>query len=306
MVVLKRVHTNKGVVIILEEGSRFYLFFPPYDPEWGRSSGGHEDEISKLGKVIRAYRGDPTKIIITEYKSGEFHPRIYRGDDSPKPIEAGFQSQWIETVRSTRILYFRLREIFEFIEPNSNIDMVYSHRLRELLILACTEVESAWISILKSNGANISKQLFWSTKDYIKLLQPLRLNEWGVNLSSQPNYPIISPFKYWYIKSPTKSLLWYNAYNSVKHGRESSLEEAMLSHVLYACAAAFIMTIAQFGKDHLAEGQIFHPDIFKIVNEPKWNPEECYVPPLIGYSPSTNGKWLGYEKWIPRKLFNAT
>jgi hypothetical protein len=57
-----------------------------------------------------------------------------------------------------------------------------------------------------------------STKDYVKLLAPMKLDEYVVNLNYYPWLEPISPFASWSQPGTTQSLVWYHAYNQVKHG----------------------------------------------------------------------------------------
>jgi hypothetical protein len=57
-----------------------------------------------------------------------------------------------DAVRFARMLTDSLRTIFRYVEPRRAHDQVYSHELRSLRILACTEVENACKAILTQNG----------------------------------------------------------------------------------------------------------------------------------------------------------
>ena len=86
----------------------------------------------------------------------------------------------------------------------------------------------------------------------------------------------------------------------MKHGREENLRKATFGATVDAVAAAFVMTMAQFGPHHLAtdrngDATHFHPDEFSIESKPRWKGTECYIPPTnMGIE---RGVWLGHERW---------
>ncbi len=223
--------------------------------------------------------------------SGDYFPRIYRGQYTPTPEDLGPHAVAIavSAVRATRMLYTKLNTLFEAVEPRREPsghigapwqESTFGLLQREIIILACTEVESAWKGVLRANG-DYEKQPNFTTAHYFKLLKAMRLDEWTVTLSSHHFYRPISPFKGWtnLNNATSKSLPWYHAYNLVKHGREQNIEHATFANAVDAVAAAFIMTVAQFGPDHLSESRHFHPDLFSIQSVPRWlRPSDTYHP----------------------------
>lgn len=197
---------------------------------------------------------------------GEYFPRIHLGPETPHPRDVGLLNEWIATVRSTRALFAHMRDVFRTIEPVRAHDGVHGHELRQLLILACTEVESAWKSILRANGYSPINDKSWSLRDYAHLRDPLGLEFYSVHLSSHRGYGEIAPFEGW---MTNKTLPWYQAYNRVKHDREGELPKATFAHVIDAMAAAFIMTIVQFGPLTLERDAYFHPDEFTLLFYPR-------------------------------------
>lgn len=208
---------------------------------------------------------------ITRYpiQPGKFHPRIAR--NSQAPTQGFSEKARLSADTDARILFEMLEEIFSTLEPDPKIENAYGHRLRHFLILACTEIEAAWVGVLRANGFKGKRP---STKEYVKLLGPMRLDEWKVRLAIYPDYPEVTPFAGWDPKKPTESLKWYDAYNKVKHNREINLSMAHLGHVISAAAALYIMEMAQFGT------QTRGKEVFRTMTIPKWQPEELYFPPL--------------------------
>jgi hypothetical protein len=167
-----RARTRRGVETVAINGVTFYLIGPVH-PAHG-TQFGTRGEIEGL---LRAHGGDGT-YVPAALMSGEFHPRIWRGIESPSPDDAGYGAEWIASVRVARLLYARLHDVFASIEPVRTHDPVYGLAQRELLLLACTEVESSWKAILTANGASsLHGAGRWTTKDYVRLIAPLRLTE---------------------------------------------------------------------------------------------------------------------------------
>ena len=151
----------------------------------------------------------------------------------------------------------------------SNLD-TYGDEIRNLIILACTEVEAQWKGILSVNNKDSR-----TTKDYVKLAKPLKLSDYKSKLDLFPWLPSFSPFANWSSNEPTQSLCWYSAYNAVKHNREGEFHKAKFKFALEAVVACYITLIAQFGHhkklNHLRQ-------FFQVVNEPKWLVTEKYIP----------------------------
>ncbi|MCU1731077.1 MULTISPECIES: hypothetical protein [unclassified Pseudomonas] len=220
---------------------------------------------------------------------GFFNPRVWRG--IPKSPGFGgyegavsspptYSSRMQATVAATS-LFSSLAEFFRYIEPSSTNDQCFGHRARELLILACTEVESQWKSVLQQNMANPPVRFKPATKDYIKLVPVLRLKDWRVTLKNYFGYRTIAPFEHWDTAKPSQSLEWYSAYNAVKHDREGRFEQAQLRFVIEAMAAVHVMLAAQWGPgihtDSVTGG--FSP--FHMILMPTYAPNEQYVCPSI-------------------------
>lgn len=221
---------------------------------------------------------------------GEYHARIWRGSPSPTAAEAGLRVQEVGSSRSFRLLESRLERLFAHIEPVSAHDDVYSYELRHLLILAATDVEAAWKAIMVAQGAKPINKHF-NRADYVKLVAPLRLEEWEVKLASAPDYPALRPFAGW--SGTGNPLPWYDDYNAVKHDREAQLASARFASVVLAMAASLVMHVAQFGPDSADIG-----GEFVITQQPEWGLEERYVDPF--FVDRRDGSPLG--TWTRAKL----
>ena len=152
------------------------------------------------------------------------------------------------------LLIQRLDELLHFVEPSPVTLQTHSHKARELLIIACTEVENAWKSYLRIAGVVPPAKGDFATNDYVKLLGPLRLTDYQASLPRYADIPLIRPFRGWSAAQPTKSLTWYDAYNKTKHDRSSHFSQATLWNCLQAVAANLALFSVRFGPFHLFHG----------------------------------------------------
>jgi len=167
-----------------------------------------------------------------------------------------------------------LRTICRVVQPSPGTLSVYGHEIRNLLILAATEVEMHWRGILVANG----KKVKGSTGQYVALADPLRLREFSVHFHPCPDMDPVMPFADWDADKASKSLAWYTAYNGVKHNREFEFEQATLGNAFNAIAACAVMLVAQFGQSAVT-GEL---SSFLSVEAPTWSMEDMYFPPQEG------------------------
>jgi hypothetical protein len=143
------------------------------------------------------------------------------------------------------LLIQRLDELLLFVEPTTQSLSAHSHKARELLILACTEVEAQWKHYLRRGG--LIKQVF-TTNDYIALRSPLHLEEYEISLPRYKEVPPIRPFLGWStVPGPTQTLPWYDAYNKTKHDSKEHFPAANVLACLQAVAANIVMFCVRFG-----------------------------------------------------------
>jgi hypothetical protein len=190
-----------------------------------------------------------TNPVESECPQGIYYKRIWR-PYWPGPIYRSVSQvrdgeKITESMVALRILFNKLEELFETIEPGQDNLLAYGHKTREVLLLACMEVESSWTAVLKENG--YPQRPTWNTNDYVKLFRPMFLDGYKVSLRSYPHFPSFSPFEKWTVADPTHSLAWYDAYNKTKHNREDNLKLATLENAVQAVGAAVVMFYAQFG-----------------------------------------------------------
>jgi hypothetical protein len=217
---------------------------------------------------------------------GEFYPRIAR--PIALAIEDVLWSPWIETdfayVANSRnqltLLVRKLETICHTVQPSTKTLDVYGHEIRNLLILAATEVEMYCRGILTVNGSATSR---FNSNEYVKLADPLKLLDYAVTFSDFPDLQSIRPFAGWVKSAPTESLGWYDAYNGVKHNREGEFERGTLRHAFEAVSACITLFVAQFGPAALSA----ELSSFAGVEVPNWPIGEMYLPGV------TSADWVG-------------
>jgi hypothetical protein len=146
-----------------------------------------------------------------------------------------------QALQSIRLLLERLDDLFIYVEPTAYSLQAYSHKSRELLILASTEMENAWARYLREAGAVPINGTAYATTDYVKLLQPLYLAEYQLTLKAYPSTTPTRPFATWSAAQSTQSLGWYHAYNQTKHDRHTHFDKGTLKHCIDAVAANLVL-----------------------------------------------------------------
>lgn len=154
------------------------------------------------------------------------------------------------------------------VEPASSNLGSYGHEIRNLMLLACTEVETQCRGVLKAN--NYSKSVP-TRADYRKLAEPMRLFGYEVSLSRFPDLPAIRPFAGW-ATGGTK-LPWYDAYNAVKHNREVDFSLATLANAIDAVCGLIVIAYAQDGPKVI---DLHLPAVFHVTLNPSWEPQHWY------------------------------
>ena len=140
--------------------------------------------------------------------------------------------------RNLSILVQKLQEIFLYVEPAAECLQAYSHKIKELLILSCTELENSFK--FYDFGENER------TKDYVKLLNFVDLSKYKVSLIGYTDTYKSCPFEKWNSTSPTKSIPWYEAYTKIKHNSSENFQLATLENCLNAVMANIIMYAVRY------------------------------------------------------------
>ncbi|MGY3557477.1 hypothetical protein ACVWXP_000746 [Bradyrhizobium sp. USDA 4463] len=241
--------------------------------------------------ILDAVRRQATSWFATDGKSpfhksifnpGEFFPRMARPTNEWSTAPIGFNPgaegdvAFIATARGQlKALTRQLDRICQTVHPSEGTLETYGHDIRNLLILACTEVEMHWRGVLSANGYLRDR---YDTRDYVKLRSAMKLDEYAVSFSNFPWLSPISPFAGWGCTGkPSQDLGWYDAYNAVKHDRENSFERATLAHCFAAVSACFAMITAQFGSAAGINGDMETGAFFQIVSVPAWALSDVYL-----------------------------
>lgn len=180
---------------------------------------------------------------------GSYYPRIYRKTLNQCISYEHQIPTYGKSLASLnvqlKILHRKLEEIYQFVEPTpSQIESAYGYESRNLLILACTEVESQFRLILEAN--EISPQgRFFTTRDFVKLSDVLRLKEYRLFDGRYPELTACSPYEDWDASRASESIPWYDAYNAVKHHREANFDKATIKHARDAIYACEILKVCQ-------------------------------------------------------------
>ena len=203
--------------------------------------------------------------------SGQYYPRIgpvgWPYDESP------YHQQILSAKRQLHLLCNDLNEIFTFIEPTKSNQNVYSHRLRNILLVASTEFEAQCVGILQANNA-LPQGAFFNTKDYVRLLPVFQLDQYHVVLRMFAGYPTLKPFAGWSQANPTTSLSWYDAYNKTKHNREVNFHFATLENVILSVAACFCLIYGQVYNGNYLN---YSDDLFKLLRAPDMQGDGMFI-----------------------------
>lgn len=259
---------------VWEEGGNLHMVKGGEHRDFGPLNGSLRSHLLRMGVLdatgtLRKRELGPNKV----------YPRMARN---------GFCGQSDHEVRQSalvgvRIVSTELRRIMETVEPTSENSSAFGQRIRHVLINACTEVEASWKGILRANHYSLpGRKRDYDTNDYVKLHKAMRLGAWRVALVDYPAAGTFAPFRRWKSASPTSSLRWYDAYNKVKHDRETNLSKATLRNAIDATCAAWVMCVAQFGPHGFGEDSSYLPAMFRPMSEPQWPPikEYCFANPL--------------------------
>lgn len=180
-----------------------------------------------------------------EVTDAVWRPGIYWQDQLWQALDTNRQEQRAAE-QSLHLLVAGLGDLFLYVEPDATGLDAYGPKSRELLILACTEVENLWTTFLRRAGVPPSPRGY-TTNDYVKLRDPLRLVEFRVRVIPYQAVPAIDPFSGWDVAAPTRSLAWYDAYNRTKHDRAANLGAATIRHCIEAVAANVVLHCVRFG-----------------------------------------------------------
>ena len=242
-----------------ESDGRFFHIYGRGENLWVLSTGltVSESAVNQtieewIGRVFGAADCTPMQHEPGQVVSGVWRPGLYFKKEIHQALATNDHLQRTAE-QALRILIEKLDEILLYIEPTATGLQSYGHKSRELLILACTEVENLWTQYMKLAGVAPLGRVF-STNDYVKLLKPLHLADFVMRFKLFHDSYSTIPFGKWSITNPTQSLPWYTAYNKTKHDREQYFKEATLENCLHAISAAVAMFCVRHSPFPLIEG----------------------------------------------------
>lgn len=280
--------TSDGTVIWVTSNSEEFICFTPYYGGWEKEKYVVDSGMDELAFAKKCLSGSTLEIVgsgeILNLQPGQYHPRIWRGIykqslldgyDKLDPYET-YGQVYMRSVVAAESLFAEVKELFRVVEPQQENFGCFGHRIRELLILLCTEIEACWSGVIKSNNLEQEANGRFSTKNFYSLCAPMKLSEWKVKLKDYGDFTY-QPFLDWSLSQPSASIPWYEAYNKVKHDREGNFSLGTLNSVLEAAAALHIMQLAQFGP------KVFDPwsgnrfSIYEVVEYPNFTLSEIYL-----------------------------
>lgn len=201
--------------------------------------------------VFGAEQIRPLTIDAGHVVDGVWRPGLYYVDQIWQALGTDAQEQRAAE-QSLHLLVSALNDLFLYVEPeHSGLD-AYGPKTRELLILACTEVEDVWNRYLRRTSRSAPARGY-VTNDYVALRDPLHLAEYQLELVPFANVPKVRPFAAWRAEAPTRSLAWYDAYNKTKHDRSAHLSSATVAQCIEAVAANVVLYCVRFGPFPLFE-----------------------------------------------------
>jgi hypothetical protein len=253
--------------------------------------GSGEQLFEAVGKKLKGLLPDraPFSFENMELQPGAYYPRMARVADQHAgnahavhycPDHPNMKSELAIMRGQLASLTSKLIEICRTVHPSDDTFHVYGHEIRNLLILACTEVEVHWRGVLEANGQSGR----FNTNTYVTLQRAMRLGEYGVALPYYPWLSMVRPFSGWDAAKPTESLPWYRAYNEVKHDREKSFASGTLINAINAVTACSVMLVAQFGEAEAFRAGHDLRSFFEIAERPNWKLSEAYCHPYDGFA----------------------
>jgi hypothetical protein len=183
--------------------------------------------------IAKPYRRAVRQLVDGSYQ-GSGHGRYVE-----HPLYASSPSHYL---RAFQVLQKDVLTLFDYVEPADANWQCYSHRILELHARCCFEVEANFKAILTEHGYPSSRN--WTMEDYQRLNDTHHLSSYEVKLPVWAgDRQTQRPFAAW---SSSERLLWYQAYNAVKHSRHSNFGQANLGNLIEAVCGLVALISAQF------------------------------------------------------------
>jgi len=243
-------------------------------------SGLNVIQLGERGSILQAFKKERPASRFHQLKlsPGEYYPHMARPTsedpkDSPgrNPDPHPDQRERANSAGQMVALIEQLEAICRVVHPEGVNMRVFGQGIRNVLILACTEVEAHCRRILSANGNEGTNMT-----EYARLAGAMRLGEYSVSFPYYPWLKPIRPFNNWKLG---RRLGWYSAYNGVKHNREKELSRGTLQQAFQAVAGCFVLLCAEKGWDFALKGKAANRAFLKLIGVPNWHPSELYVIP---------------------------
>ncbi|SDC46584.1 hypothetical protein [Ruegeria marina] len=184
--------------------------------------------------------------------------------------------EFIQLIQEIELLIERLDAICRVISPIGRNLKSFGPQISEVHILSCVNIESQMKRILSENGYNKDS---YSTSDFVKLLVPMKLANYAVKFQRYHWIDAKKPFEAWDPEAPTKSLPWFDRYNSAKHDKGNVNYQPRLDDVFSSISALLAVTAAQFGATNTARFTSRMRDSVHFEGFPVWEQSQLYIPP---------------------------
>jgi hypothetical protein len=156
-------------------------------------------------------------------------------------------------VRAFLLLQNDVLDLFSYVEPSDRNLGTYSHRIQQLLMRACVEVEANLTAILLDNNYKPSNPRLTMTQ-YRMVDTSHRLSSYEIRVPGwNGNEGLRRPFSHWAAGS-NETLPWYDAYNKSKHNRHEHFARATLTALVDAFCGLGVLLTAQFHNEDYSPG----------------------------------------------------
>jgi hypothetical protein len=269
-------------------------FGHPTEGEWAskpRARGNPGADL--VGLCESKFPPDLWTLEDAEMGAGAYYPRIWR-PGMPLADQTPERGAFLKATAATLSLLDQMRDVFRSVEPEQGNAGAFGHRMRELLVLACTQFESLCKELLRDNGYErlgrdgkpVNEKKWSLTGDYLNVLAPLQLDAYSVALPLYPEWEPFKPFDGW---NQGTAPNWWTAYNAAKHDVANKLDQASLASVIRAMGAVYVMLVACFGQQSFGGPRSLVPCNDMLVcftGAPWW---DCSDPTKAPYVPATDG-----------------
>lgn len=178
------------------------------------------------------------------------------GGNSAYVLHPAYSGDPRHYVAALKLIRDDLFAIFEYVEPADSNNNVYSHRIHQLLLRVCVEVEAHFRNILRANDYQ-SKNNVWRMCDYQRVEHTHRLSAYSVRYPGWRGQQVSlwRPFAPWAGVTAGK-LPWWESYNASKHDRNENFEKANLGCLMNAIAGLIVLYHAQYSDENYSSAAI--------------------------------------------------